>query len=188
MSPPRKKSLQDVLRERRQAAPLLTARQLREREATRRRQEIAGDASRLLDRRHREGTPVDADGRLTPALYQAIFAASPRAYYESRHWSRRSSAQRKATPACEVARCGRSEGLRAHHLNHDALGEELAGRDLVTLCERCLRRAVKLELERGRPGTRAELQALDPDETLYDAADIAALKAKHSRPLRRVDR
>lgn len=188
VTPPRKKSLQDVLRERRQTAPLLTARQLREREATRLREGIAAEASRLLDRRHRAGTPVDADGKLTPALYQAIFAANPRAYYESRHWSRRSTAQRKAAGSCEVARCGSSEGLRAHHLNRDALGEELAGRDLVSLCERCLRRAVKLELEHGRPGTRAELQALDPEETLYDAADIAALKAKHSRPLRRVDR
>ena len=91
-------------------------------------------------------------------------------------------AQRKATPACEVARCGRPEGLHAHLLNHDALGEEVAGRDLITLCERCLRRAVKLEQERGRPATRAELEALDPEQPLYDAAAIAALKAKHSRP------
>jgi hypothetical protein len=188
VAPPRKKSLQDVLRERRQTSPLLTARQLREREAARRREELAGDASQLLDRRRRAGTPVDADGKLTPALYQAIFAASPRAYYESRHWSRRSSAQRKATPTCEVGRCGKSEGLRAQHLNHDAIGEERAERDLVTLCERCLRRAVKLEQKRGRPGTRAELRALDPDETLYDAAEIAALKAKHSRPLGGSDR
>jgi hypothetical protein len=188
VSTPKKKSLQDVLRERRQAAPLLTARQLREREATRRREEIAGLASQLLERRHRAGTPVDADGKLTPALYQAIFAARPRAYYESRHWSRRSSAQRKTSPACEVALCGTSEELRAHHLNHDALGDEVVGRDLVTLCARCLRRAVKLERERGRPGTQAELQALDPHEPLYDAAEIAALKAKHSGPLRRSDR
>jgi hypothetical protein len=182
VSPPRKKSLQDVLRERREAAPLLTARQLREREATRRQEAIAREASQLLDRRHRAGTPVDGDGKLASALYQAIFAASRRAYYESRHWSRRSTSQRKATPLCEVALCGRSEELGAYHLNHDTLGEEVAGRDLVTLCARCLRRAVKLERERGRPGTRAELQALDPDEPLYDAAEIAELKAKHSRP------
>lgn len=187
VSPPKKKSLQDVLRERRQAAPLLTARQLREREATRLREEIAREASQLLDRRHRARTPVDADGKLTPDLYRAIFATSRSAYYESKHWSRRSRAQRTLTPHCEVARCGKPEELCAHHLNHDTLGEELAGRDLVTLCERCQRRAVKLEQERGRPGTRAELQALDPDEPLYAAAEIAALKAKHSGPLPRSD-
>ena len=57
--------------------------------------------------------------------------------------------------------------------------------DLVTLCRApCLRRAVKLEQELGRPGTRAQLQALDPEQPLYDAAAIAALKAKHSGPLR----
>ena len=185
MAPPKKKkSLQDVLRSRRQAVPLLTAREVRDREATRRREEIATEVSRLLDRRRHARTPVDADGRLTLELYRAIFASSRSAYYESRHWSRRSLAQRRATPACEVVLCAKSEGLRAYHLDHDALGEELVGRDLVTLCERCLRRAVKLEHELGRPGNRTELQALDPDEPLYDAAAIAALKAKHSRPLR----
>ena len=182
--PPPKKSLQEVLRERRVAAPLLSARELREREAARRRDEVEREAVRLVARWRAERTAVDADGKLDPALYAAVFASSRPAYLASKHWSRRSSAQRRATPACEVVRCAKSDGLLAHHLNHDALGEERAGRDLVTLCERCLRRAVKLEQERGRPGTRAELQALDPDEQLYDAAEIAALKAKHSRPLR----
>ena len=184
MPPPKKKSLQDVLRERRQAAPLLTARQLREREAMRMREQIAREASRLLDRRQGAGTRVDAESKLTPALYQAIFADSPSAYYESRHWSRRSVAQKKAAPACEVARCGKAEGLSAHHLNHDAVGEEVAGRDLITLCEGCLRRAVKFEQDRGRSGTRLELEALDPEKPIYDPAAIAALKAKHSGPLR----
>ncbi len=184
VAPPKKKSLQDVLRERRQAAPLLTARQLREREATRRREEVDREAGRLLTRWRADRTAVDADGKLDPAVYAAVFASSRPAYLESRHWTRRSSAQRKAVPACEVKLCGKSERVHAHHLNHDALGEELAGRDLVTLCERCLRRAVKLEQERRRPATRAELQALDPEEPLYDAAEIAALKAKHSGPLR----
>ena len=124
MAPAKKKSLQDVLRERRQAAPLLTARELRDREAARRREEIAEEVSRLLDRRHRARTPVDADGKLALELYRAIFASSRGAYYESRHWSRRSLAQRKATPFCEIERCGRSDGLRAHHLNHDTVGEE----------------------------------------------------------------
>src|SRR4029453_2856166 len=107
MAPPKKKSLQDVLRSRRQAAPLLTARELRDREATRRREQIATEGSRLLDPRRRARPPVDADGRLALELYRAIFASGRNAYYESRHWSRRSLAQRKATPVCEVARCGK---------------------------------------------------------------------------------
>jgi hypothetical protein len=182
MAQPKKKSLQDVLRERRAAAPLLSARELREREAARRREEVEGEAARLVARWRAERTAVDAEGKLSPAIYTAVFAASRTAYLASKHWTRRSSTQRKAMPACEVARCGKTDGLRAYHVSHDALGAERAG-DLVTLCERCLRRAVKLEQELGRPGTRAELQALDPEQPLYDAAAIAALKTKHSRPL-----
>jgi hypothetical protein len=183
MAQPKKKSLQDVLRQRRAAAPLLSARELREREAARRREEVEREAARLVARWRAERTVVDADGKLGQAVYGAVFGSSRPAYQASKHWSRRSLAQRKAMPACEVARCGRSEGLHAHLLNYDALGEEVAGRDLITLCEGCLRRAVKLEQDRGRPATRAELRALDPDEPLYDADAIAALKAKHSRPL-----
>jgi hypothetical protein len=183
MAQPRKKSLQDVLRERRAAAPLLSARELREREAARRREEVEREAARLVARWRAERTAVDADGKLSPAVYTAVFGSSRPAYLASKHWSRRSAAQRKATPACEVKRCGRSEGLHAHHSSHDALGEEVVGRDLLTLCERCLRRAVKLEQERNRPATRVELEGLDPDEPLYNPATIAALRAKHSRPL-----
>ena len=184
MAQPKKKSLQDVLRERRAAAPLLSARELREREAARRRAEVEREAARLVARWRAERTAVDADGKLSPAIYAAVFASSRAAYLASKHWSRRSSAQRKAMPVCEVARCGRSEKLHAHHLNREALGEEVAGRDLMTLCERCLRRAVRIEQEHARPAVRTELEALDPDEPLYDAAAIAALKARHSRPLR----
>ncbi len=182
MAQPRKKSLQDVLRERRGAAPLLSARELREREAARRREEVEGEAARLVARWRAKRTAVDAEGKLTPVIYAAVFASSRPAYLASKHWSRRSSAQRKAMPACEVAQCGGTDGLRAHHVSHDALGAERAG-DLITLCERCLRRAVKLEQELGRTGSRAELQALDPERPLYDSAAIAALRAKHSRPL-----
>ena len=182
MAQPRKKSLQDVLRERRAAAPLLSARELREREAARRREELEREAARLVARWRGERTVIDADGKLSPAVYAAVFESSRPAYLASKHWSRRSLAQRKAMPACEVARCGRSDGLHAYLLNHEALGAERAA-DLITLCERCLRRAVKIERERSRPGTRAELQALDPEQPLYDSAAIAALKAKHSAPL-----
>jgi 5-methylcytosine-specific restriction endonuclease McrA len=180
---PKKKSLQDVLRARRAAAPLLSARELREREAARRREEVEQEAARLVARWRAERIAIDAGSKLSPAVYAAVFASSRPAYLASKHWSRRSSAQRKATPACEVARCGRSDGLHAHHLNHDAFGAERA-HDLVTLCERCLRRAVRIEQALSRPATRAELQALDPDKPLYDAAAIAALRAKHNRPLR----
>jgi hypothetical protein len=179
---PKKKSLQDVLRERRAAAPLLSSRELREREAARRREEVEREASSLVARWRAERTVVDAGGKLSPAVYAAVFASSRPAYLASKHWSRRSSAQRKATPACEVARCEKTERLHAHHVSYDAIGAEGAG-DLITLCERCLRRAVKLERELSRPGTRAELQALDPEQPLYDPAAIAALRAKHSRPL-----
>jgi hypothetical protein len=179
---PRKKSLQDVLRERRAAAPLLSARELREREAARRREEVEREAVGLVARWRAERILVDADGKLSPAVYAAVFASSRPAYLASKHWSRRSTAQRKATPACEVAQCGKSEGLHALHVTHDALGAERAA-DLITLCEGCLRRAVRLEQELSRPGTRAELQALDPEQPLYDPAAIAALRAKHSRPL-----
>jgi hypothetical protein len=182
MAQPRKKSLQDVLRERRTATPLLSPRELREREATRRREEVEREAARLVARWRADRTPVDAGGKLSQAVYAAVFAANRPAYLASKHWSRRSSAQRKATPACEVARCGKSDGLHAGHVSHGALGAERAA-DLITLCERCLRRAVKLEREVGRPGTRAELQRLDPEQPLYDPAAIAALKAKLSRPL-----
>ena len=184
MAQPKKKSLQDVLRERRAAAPLLSARELREREAARRREGLEREAARLVARWREKVTAIDADGKLSPAVYAAVFESSRRAYLASKHWSRRSSAQRKAMPVCEVVRCGKSEGLHAHHLTYDALGEEVAGRDLVTLCEGCLRRAVRLEQESGRPATRAALHALDPAQPLYDPAAIAALRAKHSRPLR----
>jgi len=183
MAQPKKKSLQDVLRERRAAAPLLSARELREREAARRREAVEREASRLVVRWRAERTAVDADGKLSPAVYAAVFASSRASYLASKHWSRRTAAQRKAMPSCEVARCGKSEGLHAHHLNHDALGEEIVNRDLMTLCDGCLRRAVKLEQEHGRPATRDELRTLDPERQLFTRAEIAALKEKNSRPL-----
>ena len=183
----RKKSLHDVLRERRAAKPLLDVRELQLREAARRREEAEATAHELVKRWRVRPKSVDAEGKLPPAVYRGIFARSRRAYYDSRHWSRRSRVQLGLTPFCEVARCGRAVDLRAHHLNHDALGEEQPGRDLITLCDGCLRRAHKLEEELGRPGTREALRDLDPQRPLYEPAEIAALKAKHARPLRRSD-
>ena len=182
MAPPKRKSLQDVLRERRAAAPLLSARELREREAARRREEVEREAARLVARWRAERRAVDADGKLSPTIYAAVFGSSRRAYLASKHWARRSSAQRKAMPVCEVLQCGKLERLQAHHLNYDALGDEVVGRDLMTLCEGCLRRAVKLEQDRGRLATRDELRALDPERQLFTRAEIAALKEKNSRP------
>ena len=181
----RKKSLHDVLRERRTAKPLLSVSELQVREAARRRDETEALAEERVERWLLRQKSVDAEGKLSPEVYQAIFARSRRAYYGSRHWSRRSRVQLGLTPRCEVERCGQAVDLRAHHLHYDALGEEQAGRDLLTLCESCLSRAHKREQELGGPGTREELRHLDPQRPLYDPAEIAALKAKHARPPRR---
>jgi hypothetical protein len=183
----RKKSLHDVLRERRAAKPLLSVKELQLREAERRRDEAEALAGERVERWRQRQKSVDADGKLAPAVYRAIFARSRPAYHGSRHWTRRSRAQLELAPSCEVERCGRAVDLRAYQLQYDALGEEQAGRDLITLCDGCLSRALKLEEELGRPGTRDELRNLDPQQPLYDQAAIAALKAKHRRPLRRSD-
>ena len=176
-----------MLRERRAAKPLLSVRELQLREAARQREEAEALAQERVERWRLRQKSVDAEGKLDPAIYRVIFARSRRAYYGSRHWSRRSRAQLERTPFCEVERCNEAVELRARHLHYDALGEEQAGRDLITLCEGCLSRALKREEELGRPGTREELRDLDPQRPLYDAAAIAALKAKHRRPLRRSD-
>ena len=110
MPPPRKKSLQDVLRERRAAAPLLTVHELHEREASRRREEVVREARELVERWRRQRTAVDVQGKLTPELYRAVFAAERPAYYGSKHWARRTRAQLERTPSCEVTRCGRTRG------------------------------------------------------------------------------
>lgn len=183
----RKKSLHDVLRERRAAKPLLSVRELQLREAARRRDEIEALVAERLERWRARAKSVDAEGKLDPAVYRAVFARSRDAYYGSRHWTRRARAQLELAPACEVERCGRDTDLGVRHLHYDALGAERAGSDLITLCEGCTGRARKREQELGRPAAREELRGLDPQAALYDAAAIAALKAKHRRPLRRSD-
>jgi hypothetical protein len=183
----RKKSLHDVLRERRAAKPLLSVRELQLREAARRRDEEQALAQERVERWRARGKSVDAEGKLAPAVYRLIFARDRRAYFGSRHWSRRSRAQLGLAAFCEVERCGRPDELRVRHVGFDALGQEQAGVDLITLCEGCLGRALKREEELGRPAAREELRELDPARPLYDPAAIAALKAKHRRPLRRSD-
>ena len=185
MAPPRKKSLQEVLRERREATPLVSERELREREAARERAELERRAEELVARWREGRTAVDADGKLTPELYRAVHAASPPAYFASRQWARRTRAQRNAVPSCEVERCGGTEGLRAQLVDVRAVGAEEPEAHLVTLCDWCGRRAVKLERELGRLPTRAELRALDPERPLYTPAEIGALKAKSALPTQR---
>lgn len=182
----RERSLQDVLRARRGVPALLSPEQLRQRETARRqedeerqRREDEAAAARLVARWREHGTRVDAEGRLSAATYGAVFADEPEAYFASAHWSRRTRAQFARIAACEVERCGGTTELRVQHLQHDSLGAERAGGDLVTLCDGCHRRARRRSLELGRLLTREELRALDPEAPLFDRDAIAALRARY---------
>jgi 5-methylcytosine-specific restriction endonuclease McrA len=170
--------LQDVLRERRGSARLLSPVEASRREAARRREGVEAEAAEALAR-WREGRSPDGRGKLAPDVYRALFALSSAAYYASGHWSRRVRAQLAQAPACEVVACSSSEAVAVQHLSHAALGEEQAGRDLITLCDGCHRRARKLGQDLGRVPTREELVALDPAAPLYDSSAIAALRAKY---------
>jgi hypothetical protein len=173
-----KKSLQDVLRARREAPSLLSPAEAAKREAERRRAETETAAAAALER-WRDGRSPDGSGRLAPAVYAGLHRLSPDAYAATGHWSRRSKAQLAAAPACEVTRCGATDGVGAHHLTYATVGEEEPGRDLITLCASCHRRARKLGAELGRVPRREELVALDPTRPLYEPAEIAALKLKY---------
>jgi hypothetical protein len=173
-----RKSLQDVLRARRDAPSLLTPAEIAQREAARRREEEAAAAAAAV-LRWRDGRTPDAGGKLTPGAYSALHRLEPAAYEETAHWVRRVKAQLALAAACEVQRCTSGAGLGVHHLTHETLGEEEPGRDLITLCDGCHRRAQKLGRELGRVPRRPELTALDPRRPLYEPAEIAALKAKY---------
>lgn len=175
-----KKSLQQVLRERRGAQRLLSPAEVAQREAARRREELEAEAAAAFDR-WRDGRSPDGRGKLPPDVYRRLFELSPAAYDATSHWSRRVRAQLAFAAACEVVRCARADEVDAHHLSHEAIGEEEPGRDLITLCAGCHRRARRLGQELGRVPTRAEVVALDPAAPLYDASRIAALKAKYGR-------
>lgn len=181
------KSLQQVLRERREATPLLTVEQLRRRELEREREAIETAAAAAVEAWRATGTAVDAGGKLDVAVYRAIFALEADAYRAGRHWNRRVRAQLDTAAACEVAGCGEPDDVRVLLLDRAAVGAERPGRDLITLCAACERRAVRLQRESGRLPRREELVALDPEEPLYDASRIAALRARYSRPLRHKD-
>jgi hypothetical protein len=163
----------------------VSEKELREREAARQRAELEHRAAALVARWREGRTAVDKEGKLAPELYRTVHAACPQAYFASRHWSRRSGAQRTAMPSCEVTRCGRSEELRAQLVDVRAVGAEQPEDHLLTLCDSCARRAVKLEQELGRLPTRAELRALDPERPLYSPAEIGELKAKSALPPQR---
>ena len=180
MRPSGKKSLQQVLRERREATPLLSPVEASQREAARRREAVDSAAAAALAR-WREGRSPDGRGKLPVEVYRRLFALSSAAYYATGHWSRRARAQLAHAPACEVAACGSALDVAAHHLTHAALGEEQAGRDLITLCDGCHRRARRLGQDLGRVPAREEVVGLDPAAPLYDAYAIAALKEKYGR-------
>mgnify|MGYP000209190558 CR=1 FL=1 len=173
-----KKSLQDVLRERRGSTPLLSPVEASRREVARKREAVDADAQAAVAR-WRDGRSPDGRGKLAPAVYRRIFELSSAAYYASGHWSRRARAQLALAPSCEVAACRSGADPGAHHLTHATLGEEEPGRDLITLCEACHRRVRKLGRDLARVPTREEVVAVDPAAPLYDSSAIAALKAKY---------
>lgn len=148
------------------------------REAARRREQATAAAVEAVER-WRDGRSPDGRGRLEPEVYAEVFRLAPGAYYASGHWARRARAQLAASPACEVERCGATTGVAARHLTLDAVGEERAGQDLITLCAACHRRVEKLGRRLRRVPTREEIAALDPRAPLYDPDEIAALKAKY---------
>jgi hypothetical protein len=174
-----KRSLQDVLRARREAPALVTPGEAARREAARRRESAAAEAVAALGR-FRDGRSPDGSRKLAPEVYVQLFELSPAAYHATGHWARRARAQLAAAPACEVALCGATTGTAARHLTHDALGAEQPGRDLITLCAACNRRAEKLGRRLRRVPTREELVGLDPRAPLYDPDEIAALRAKYA--------
>jgi 5-methylcytosine-specific restriction endonuclease McrA len=174
-----KRSLQDVLRARREAPVLVTPGEAARRDAARRREGVAAAAVEALER-FRDGRSPDGSGKLEPEVYAQLFELSSAAYYASVHWARRARAQLAAAPACEVALCGATAATAARHLNHTALGAEQPGRDLITLCPACGRRAEKLGRRLGRVPAREELVALDPRAPLYDPDEIAALRARYA--------
>ena len=118
-------------------------------------------------------------GKLAPEAYRALFRLSAAAYEATGHWARCTKAQLALARACEVERCRAETGVAARHLTHATLGAEEPGRDLITLCDGCHRRARKLGRELGRVPRREEIVGLDPRRPLYEPEDIAALKAKY---------
>jgi hypothetical protein len=184
--PGRDRSLQDVLRARREQAGLLPLREVRAREAARLREEQEAaqraaaerEAARLVERRRATQEPVDGRSKLDVGIYVAVLDLEPDAYFGSAHWRRVARAQRAATAECEVSRCERP-AKAVRHAGVPAIGAEQPGRDVVSLCDGCDRRARKASRTLARPLTRAEIADLDPLGPLYDRDAIAALRARY---------
>ena len=187
MTKPRDRTLQEAMRARRQAKPLLTVEELRQREAEREQSATQDEAGRLVELWRRTGARVDAGGALPPSLYRAIFALDRDAYDGSGHWARRTKGQLAAATGCEVERCDKRTDLTVCHIGRPSPGEERVSVDLVALCDPCGRRKNRKSRALSRPLTRGEIVKLDPSRPLYEPAAIAALKARYSRPLRRSD-
>jgi len=184
--PGRDRSLQDALRARREQASLLSLREVREREAARKRAEEEAreraeaerKAAGLVARQRETQEPVDRRTRLAPAVYAAVLALEPDVYFASSHWRRVARAQRAAAPECEVAACER-RAQAVERLDGATAGEERPQHDLVSLCDRCRHRSRRAARSLGRPLTRAEATALDPAAPLYDREAIAELRARY---------
>ncbi|MBA3348571.1 MAG: hypothetical protein H0T13_08440, partial [Actinobacteria bacterium] len=56
---------------------------------------------------------------------------------------------------------------------------EQPGRDVVSLCEGCARRARRAARSLDRPLTRDEIAGLDPAGPMYDRDAIAALRSRY---------
>ena len=78
-----KKSLQDVLRARREAPSLLSPAEAAKREAARRQDEVEAEAAAALER-WRDGRSPDGRGKLSPEAYRVLFRLSPAAYEATR--------------------------------------------------------------------------------------------------------
>jgi len=184
--PGRDRSLQDVLRARREQAALLPLREVRAREAARLREEQEAaeraaaerEAAQLVERRRTTQEPVDGRSKLAAGVYAAVFALEPDAYFGSTHWRRVARAQRAAVAECEVERCERP-AKAVRHAGTPAIGAEQPGRDVVSLCDGCDRRARKASRALARPLTRDEIAGLDPAGRLYDRDAIAALRERY---------
>ena len=174
-----KKSLQDVLRARREATSLLSPAEAAEREAARRREEAEAEAASALERWRerpfsRRGGKLSADGvsRALPAQPGGV-----RGKRATGGGARRPSW--RSAPACEVERCGAADAS-ARHLTHATLGEEEPGRDLITLCDGCQPPRGEARPEARPPARRDEIVQIDPAGPLYEPDEIAALKAKYA--------
>jgi hypothetical protein len=184
--PGRDRSLQDVLRARREQAGLLPLREVRAREAARLREEKEAaeraaaeqEAVGIVAGWRASSEAFDGRSRISPAVYAAVFALEPAAYFASAHWRRVSRAQRAAAAECEVARCDRP-AKAVRHAGTPAIGAEQTGRDVVSLCDGCDRRARRAARTLARPLTRAEIADLDPLGRLYDRDAIAELRARY---------